>query len=384
MHPAVYDYSGVRIAREDSISPGLTLITSYFKDMDWRPGVKLFDKQGNVVHEWRIEPSDIFPGKKLFMNYVHGSYLFPNGDMLVNIEFAGIARIDRCGDLIWKNSEIRAHHSISPTSDGNFWVSGNRIIPDDEEGRNGLKKYQILRAPVYDDLLIKITPDGKVMKSISLAEVLYRNDMQRIIAKMGRGKMLLKGPRKGLTGDVFHLNDVEELPPEMAESYPLFSAGDIVVSARQLHLVMVLDPETLLVKWKIFDPIISQHDPDFIGDGWIGIFDNNRDMTDRGTLLGGSRILAVQPHTNAEKQLYPTAKSEPFYTEYAGKWQLLPNGNMLMVEARAGRALEVTEAGDTVWEWVNDRNRKNKVPEVLEATRYVLEGDVASRWACTR
>ena len=194
-----------------------------------------------------------------------------------------------------------------------------------------------------------------------------------------------RGPTDpGYHGDIMHLNDVEELWPGMAASYPMFEAGDLVVSLRQLSTVLVLDPETLVVKWVGSDPLILQHDPDFIGDGKIGVFNNNNDRTSRGTFLGGSQIVIYEPHSDSYQAVYPTEKSLPFSTAYAGKWQLLPNRNILTVESRAVRAFEANPAGEAVWEWVSDRMDGSHVPEVLEATRYVLTPEAVAGWNCSK
>ncbi len=155
-----------------------------------------------------------------------------------------------------------------------------------------------------------------------------------------------------------------------------------MVSLRQLNTVLVLNPSTLEVKWTANEPLILQHDPDFIGGGKIGVFNNNNDRTARGTFLGGSQIVIFEPHTDTHEVLYPTEKSPPFFTAFAGKWQLLPNGNILTVEARAGRALEANPAGETVWEWVSERLDGTHVPEVLEATRYDLSPETVASWKC--
>lgn len=132
--------------------------------------------------------------------------------------------------------------------------------------------------------------------------------------------------------DPTHLNDVEWLLQSMGDAYPLFEAGNLLVSLRNVHLVFVLDPETKTVKWHTSDPLVMQHDPDLIGDGWVGIFDNNRDFTKRGRMQGGSRVVALQPHTDSTRLLFPTPRSDPFYTEARGKWQVLENRNFLLTE----------------------------------------------------
>jgi hypothetical protein len=43
---------------------------------------------------------------------------------------------------------------------------------------------------------------------------------------------------------------------------------------------------------------------------------------------------------------------ESFFTRSRGSAQRLPNGNTLLAESRAGRAIEVGPDGDVVWEWL--------------------------------
>ena len=138
------------------------------------------------------------------------------------------------------------------------------------------------------------------------------------------------------------------------------------------------------MKWHASAPFILQHDPDFLGDGWIGVFDNNRDFTPRGTMLGGSRIVALQPHTDSMEVLFPTSRSEPFYTGVMGKWQLLENGNLLLTEATAGRIVEVAPTGSTVWEWIAPPYDDAMVPHVSEGTRYDVTTEGVASWTCSR
>ena len=211
-----------------------------------------------------------------------------------------------------------------------------------------------------------------MLRSISSIEALDRSGLQELALRM----------MKRRDGDIFHLNDVEPLSPEMADGYPLFEAGDILVSMRDIHMVAVLDPDTLEVKWHSTSDTLFQHDPDFIGDGWIGIFDNRFDRTETGAILGGTRIIAIRPHTGERKVLFPTEASPQFYTKWSGKWQQLPNGNMLLTEARAGHALEVDRNGKPVWEWTIEKFDENQVPEVMEATRYPYTAEDVAAWEC--
>jgi hypothetical protein len=367
LHPQVYDRAGARILEPEKIQPGLTLITT----AGWEPEPKLINREGEVVHNWQID-FDKLTGAINEPVEVHGSHLLPNGNLLINAGYVGTARFDACGRVQWQIP--RGHHSISRAADGSFWVSSiseKRQTKSTEypEGFPGLDR------PVYLDKIHHVAEDGEILQTINVLDVLYSNGLQRYIAKTYFGREV--------DPDITHLNDVEPLNPSMAKEYPLFEAGDLVVSLKHLNLVFVFDPESKEVKWHATSPFIDQHDPDFLGDGWVGIFDNNSDLTPRGTMLGGSRIVALHPHTDSTEVLFPAAHSDTVYTAAQGKWQRLENGNMLLTESFASRVVEVAPDGRVVWDWVHETSGNSKVPEVTEGTRYDLTRvDVAS-WPCS-
>jgi len=377
LYPKVYEDHGVKTYNVNAIEPGLTLLTSFWPEYDWKAGIKLIDLNGNTIHGWELDPSKIWPEGVPDLSdingiYPHGTYLFPNGDILFNIEYVGLIRMDSCGLVKWR-LDYPTHHSISIDDDGNFWIPGNiSRVKNSNEDRNHISQYPGLAVPIAEDRLLKVSPEGEILKDIDLIKVIYENDLQRYIPKVSKRRR----------GDIFHLNDIDVLREEMAAEYPLFEKGDIAVSLKYLHLVMVLDPNTGLVKWHSTDHVIEQHDPDFTGNGWITIFDNNADYSPRGEMLGGSRIVAIQPHSGESRVAYPVNNSERFYTKAGGKWQLLENKNMLITEARAGRAFETTADGELVWEWIHQPYDNNSVTEVLEASRYAITSEQVSSWSC--
>jgi hypothetical protein len=381
LYAAAYDRQGARILKKNAVQPGLTLITSWWADMGWKPGVKLIDIKGQTVHQWKIDIGELWPEgpEALKYAYIHGSYLFPNGDVLFNMEHTGLFMIDSCGAVKWHLDRI-THHSVARDKDGNFWVPGsNSLTRDNPEDMSYVRQFPGLSprpgAPLTEDLLLKVSPQGDVLSEISLLKVLYDNDLQRYIVKISKRRH----------GGVLHLNDIEILDESLAAQYPLFEAGDLAVSLRNLHMVLVMDPHTGVVKWYSTDPWIEQHDPDFTGEGWITVFDNNRDFSSqagRGEMLGGSRIVAVQPDTGKIKVVYPRNKTERFYTKEGGKLQQLDNGNLLVTEAKVGRVFEVTGDGELVWDWINTPNEKHQVAEVMEGTRYAISTEQVASWAC--
>lgn len=360
----VYEEVGVTLERPEAMSPGLTLIVTRWSELGGDAGLRLLDERGRIVHQWRVQPEKIFSDAAQIQ--IHGTYVYPDGDALINLN-VGTARLDACGTVEWKLKH-GGHHSIERADDGTFWISGYREDVSTESYRGLEGTLDLVNT------LTRVSPEGEVLEEFNVLDILYENGLERLIPKYGVAKR---------REDITHLNDVEALHDSMADEYPGFDRGDLVVSLRNLHLIFVFDPESGRVLWHNHADLIRQHDPDFIGDGWIGIFDNNSDATERGTMLRGSRILAIQPATGAMDTLFPTALSEPFYTPEMGKWQMLPNGNLLLTESQAGRVVEVLPDGRTVWEWIAEPYKQETVAEVTEGTRYPFSIEQVARWPCS-
>lgn len=377
MQPRVYERTGARSVEPESIQPGLTLVATWWEDFGWTQGLKLIDRKGGTVHAWRVDGAEIFPDleagevqRNPTATSIHGAYLFPDGDVIVNLEYSGTARLDACGRILWTIPR-GGHHSIARGDGGTFWTPAGTGGPQSESDA-GPPDYPGLDV-TYRDLILHVSEEGVVLEEIDVLGLLYENGLERHV------------PKSDMTDrvDITHINDVEPLSSSMADEYPLFEAGDLVASLRPLDLVFVFDPESSRVKWHASHPFIRQHDPDFIGNGWIGVFDNNADGTARGTMLGGSRIVLLQPHTDSLAVTFPTSRSEPFYTDVQGKWQRLANGNVLLTEAQAGRVVEVAPDGRTVWDWVAPPKDGERVPEVTEGTRYDLTREDVASWRCS-
>jgi len=369
-HKTVFERAGARVLKPEKVQPGVTAITSWWITPDsQRVWMKLVDRQGGVLHEWPVNRMQVFEGG-LFQRRdpggtdIHGSLLLPDGEIVINLEYVGMARLNSCGEVQWTLTEGN-HHSITRAEDGSFWVPGVSQKP-----RTGTKQHPDLPGleSIWLDRILHVSGKGTVLKDIKVVDILYANDLERFLFQHDLTKE-----------DVTHINDIEPLSPSLASEYPQFEAGDLLVSLRHINLVFVFDPESLEVKWHASDPFIWQHDPDFIGDGWIGIFDNNRI---RGKTGGGSRIIAFRPHTNSKKVLFRGKHLERFYTRHRGKWQMLENGNLLLTEEEAGRTVEVSPDGKPVWEWVHEPYG-SRVSSVTKATRHDLTRQEIASWPCS-
>ena len=383
VHRARHDLEGVSDAEGQRRKQDVVLVTSFWSGGDEIPGVRVIDRAGKTLHKWDVNPEELWPvsphqdsGRGIFntsSNYIHGSYLFENGDVLFNIEYLGLVRLDSVGNVVWQVNR-RTHHSVTRDDDGNFWVC-EVIWVDNESQRNG--RFAGLDLPLAEDCALQVSPDGEILQSVSMLETVHDSELRDLLWRVGKLRQW----------DVLHMNDVEPLSATMAAQFPMFTAGDLLVSLRHIDAVLVVDPKTKKVKWSAHAPFMNQHDPDFQADGWISVFDNHNDGSLDGRFLGGSRLWTLKPGTDQVRQIYPVPGSEgqagerEFYTQMGGKAQLLSDGHWLLTEAQCGRIFEIDRQGRTVWEWGHKRRPGGvTISEVLEGTSYPLTPAQVGKW----
>ena len=330
---------------------GLTLVEGVFPE-----GVelRLIDMSGAVLHRWPVSFSDIWPDPShvlptelpasSFHYFTHGNWLLPDGDVIFNVSKYGTVRMDKCGNVKWTLDRI-SHHSITPDSGGNFWVPV-RADPDTIPGDylDAFNKTPGTEAPGdlvrFEERLLLVTGDGDVLRELSVLKAVLDSDLDHQLFNS------LMIDEKDLT----HVNDIDVVTPPLAEKIDGVSAGDLLVSIRQMHTVAIMDRESGHIKWHKTGPWIRQHDPDISKDGNIVVFDNGGDHRPKGE--NRSRIVSLDPATNETTVLYPLEGDAPFYTSVMGAHQLLPNGNRLITESKAGRLFEIDPQREIVWEYI--------------------------------
>ncbi len=360
IRPARHEGSGVTTYVPGKASDGVTFVTSMW---DTTNGMELIGMDGSVLHKWRVSLNKIFPESTRperekqrgdWDVMLHGDHLYPNGDVVFNLEYEGLVKIDRCSRVLW-TVPYATHHSVYEDAEGNVWVP--RIVFNQRE-----KRFPLLEDPIHEEYLLKVSPDGKILEQISLLDTFYLSGQEALIIANG----MLVTTRTG--ADILHANDIKILEKSLADKFPLFKAGDIMVSMRNLNLIVVIDRSTKKIKWSMVGPYIRQHDPAFLDNGRISVYDNRADYAD-GKLLGGSRILSIDPVTRNVDTVYEGGSRNSFFSNIAGKHRYLPNGNILITEYDAGRIFEVTPSGEVVWSYIN-RYDEDEIYTVAGGTRY--------------
>ncbi len=165
------------------------------------------------------------------------------------------------------------------------------------------------------------------------------------------------------------------LDGRIADRVPEFAAGNVLVSMRALDRIAVVDLEQERVVWTTTGSFKKQHDPGILANGNLLLFDNSG----RGE---ESAVLEYDPATMELVWEYRGNAEEPFYSEWCGTAQRLPNGNTLITESDYGRAFEVTPDGEIVWEFFNPHRAGEEgqyIASLLELVR--LPPDTPIDWA---
>ena len=346
----------------------------------------LVDMHGQVAHEWYVPFSRIWPdspGGRAPNDsavYFTDAHVYPNGDLLAVMEGPidlksssngyGLVKIDKDSNVIWRYRD-KCHHSFDVGEDGTIYAITNEIV---EKLPPGLEHIPA-PSPCVIDVLDVISSEGKRLKRIPLLEAFRDSPAYApYLCMLERSKMYGQASPPappGVTttpifddrrrGDVFHTNAVKVLTRAMAPKFPLFKAGQLLISPRHLDAIAVLDPDSGKIVWAARGIWRAQHDPTFLDNGHILIFDNMGSPR-------GSRVLEYDPASQSFPWWYPGDNGTSFYSRIRGMSQRLPNGNTLIVNSDAGEVFEVTMEREVVWTGacgVELKRARRYVPEQL-------------------
>ena len=304
------------------------------------PGALLIDMQGEVRHQWQARFEEIFPNHPDPFrgdNYWRHAQLLPDGSVLGIWETYGIFKLDKDSKVIWSQPN-RAHHDLFVTESGEIYhlAFERTILPELGE------------RPVVDDLIVKLAPDGRELQRWSMAAALKNTDWPRLREDFWRREASRKthlAPPAQL--DPFHTNSLWILSANEVELLgDPFKAGDILVSMCLLDTIAVLDLKEGVTRWWITGPFALQHQPRVTANGGIVLFNNYQSSS-------ASSIQILDPKSGEVTWEYRGPTSDPLFSTTSSTAEMLPNGNILVVETNKGRVLEVTLQKEVVWEFRN-------------------------------
>jgi hypothetical protein len=318
----------------------------------------LIDMERRPVHRWSIPFSRVFPVAPHLPIHPPDGFvslfdcrLFPNGDLLVvfhsmTIAGCGLAKVDKNSNLLWAYG-APIHHDIDVGEDGVIYAIQHDAVSE-------VPGYPRIAGPSNLDSVVVLSPDGRLLREpISLLAAFQNTPYAPLLATLEQESTTTRqvapegstAPRidyQLISHEPLHANCVRVLNGELAPKFPMFKAGHLLISLRNVSIIAVLDPQPGRIVWAARGPWYAQHDAQFLQNGHLLLFDN------MGTPQG-SRVLEYDPQTQALPWSYAGEGGSPFYTSERGMCQRLANGNTLIVSSEEGQLLEVTHDKRVVW-----------------------------------
>ena len=290
--------------------------------------------------------------------------LGPDGSLYAMVPLHALLRLSPDGEVMW-SCEIAVHHDLDIDAHGRVHVLTERprVVCGD---RGDLV--------LLDNVIAVVEAHGRVRAQHSLYDILLTDTALRSLVRrtherrwqacrdsgwspaspresalveraeyevQTRDALRLLRDLPGSPADVLHANSIELL-----EEHPagLWKRGDVLLSLRNLDLIVVVDLLGPRVRWWWGPGTLSgQHQPSMLPNGHVLVFDNGRSQ-------GRSRVLKCDPPTGDIVWQYEADPPETFFTELAGGCEAVNEDRVLVTDAQAGRAFEVDRDGHIVWE----------------------------------
>lgn len=172
----------------------------------------LMNMQGEVVHEWGLPFSQIWPEPTHVAGPVDDSevlfyvgHLYPNGDLLAILHGPGkpfygygLVKLDKDSKVLWKYAG-NVHHALAVGDDGVIYALKHELVRQAPAG------FKSVRPPFLLDSVVKLSPEGVELKSwpIDLGDLRAAR-----LAELSQGRHVDEGPRARL--ELFELLDAPE------------------------------------------------------------------------------------------------------------------------------------------------------------------------------
>jgi hypothetical protein len=311
----------------------------------WNPDIDSFNELVKQVDEFKYLERDLNNSRHLLYHPI----ITKNGDIIFNAQNAPLRKINKCSHLDWQNTHDGFHHSIETDKDGNIWTSTHmypQSLPIEEVGRNLPSEDGF-----YDDAIVKLSPNGKILYEKSIAKILIENGMESRLSMIGTSHTFQLDP--------IHVNDVQPVN----EDGKYWKKGDVFISLGHQSMIILWRPSTDEIVWQYEKNIFHQHDVNIINDHQISIFNNNRKYhyQNKNIVDGYNEVLIYNFETDEISAYLPQSLSrEDVRTVSQGRSDILDNSAALFVEETDyGRTLYFDADGTLRWTYVNRANNGN-------------------------
>jgi hypothetical protein len=295
----------------------------------------LLGERGDIVHQWRL------PGR--LGNY---GQLLENGNLLISVKQGGgpklaagggrLLELDPQGDIAWEHTDLLQHHDFNPTPDNNVLYLAWELTPSKEAERvkGGMANSDHDDGGIYEDVLREVDRAGKIVWEWKLKDH-FPYDKYPLRPTSDRHEFA--------HANTCHVQD----------------DGNILISFRQIDLVILVNRQTNEIDWEMQDRSWGgQHDCQQVENGNIILFANGSEQLN----AEHSRILEIDPNSKQTVWQYKGKPAVTFFSPRVSGLHRMANGNTFICEGMHGRMFEVTQSGEIVWEYVSPFY--NAVPKI--------------------
>jgi hypothetical protein len=327
------------------ISPGYTLIAPYNRvvnaNSQFKGKVYLLDLAGNPIHTWITDKQPLY------------SQLRKNGNLLVVMEApkynhplppggntGTIQELDWNSKVVWEYKNEMMHHDFVDLPNGNILLSlWEKTSPEIASQIKGGVAGTTLNGSIFSDNLVEINKKGEIVWSWHSSEHLDPN-----------------------------LDILGQDMPEFAWTYtnglgytprnPIDGTEAFIVSMRSLNEVLIVRKNDGQIIWRSPQQMLNtQHDPSFLANGNILVFDNGFARQPNPFPSYGSRVVEINPRTNKIVWQFDGGNGVidkvRFFAPIVGGAERLPNGNTLITDGPKGHIFEVTKDKKVVWDFIS-------------------------------
>jgi hypothetical protein len=294
--------------------------------------------EGETLHEWSRAFGEIWPSRA--SSDLVGSecwrdvHVYPDGGLLAMFDGLGLVRLNRDSSVLWSYAGA-CHDDLCVSDDGLIYILEQRPRSSGDNGGDGTAEA---------DVVTVLTADGERVGSVDILRALRRSQYAPL-------EYRVSSESEGLGANAMHVLDAT-----LSDVSDAFSAGNLLLSLGNVESVVVLDPSAEKIVWAMTGRWRGQHAPALLPSGRLLVFNNEAGPQAGGGAYVGPResaVVELDPFTQVTHWSYPGSSGGTLYSETAGFCQRLPNGNTLVTESDAGRAVEVTPEGRVVWEYLS-------------------------------
>ena len=312
----------VSIYDQRNISPGINVFTSPV--LNKSPSIFFTDNQGSVIKviEFNHKNAEKLENIKIKNNFMYGIF-----------QDKALAKYDLKGERIWQKKGSY-HHDLDVFQGKIYSLKRSPEV-------NHTRKVIFLNDSI--DVLDEKT--GNTLQSISFIDILSSYIKDNMWDKSQ--EYFLTRDRSNLVNssvDFFHTNSIEIIE---CKDISICKSGKLaLLSLAHMDLILLYSFEQNQIVWTYSEGLERQHQPSYVGNDRILLFDN-------GNRRGYSRVLEIDILSKRVTWSYPRDKQAWFYSPEIGGAQRLKNGNTLINLGMHGKVFEVTPKNEIVWKFIN-------------------------------